>query len=95
MGILQEETKLKANISTDISLDLFLSSIGSNFLIGKAVEYLVEMGCNPQLDEHESILNAIYYLVGELEENHSHAADQWRKSPVLQYIASMLENKEN
>lgn len=92
MGILLEDAKIKANISSDISLDLFLNSVNVGFLTGKAIEHLVEKGCDPQLKEHESILNAIYYLIGELEENHGHELNEWRDSPVIQYISSLSES---
>ena len=92
MGILLEDTKVKSNILADVSVDLFLNSVNASFLTGKAIEHLVEKGCHPQLKEHESILNAIYYLIVELEENHGHELDEWRDSPIFQYISKMSKN---
>ena len=68
MGILTDINKIKANIASDISLEMFLNSINVNFLTGKAVEALVEKGSDSNLEEFESILNAMYLLIAELEE---------------------------
>jgi hypothetical protein len=93
VGILAEETKVKSNITLDVSLELFLNSANVGFLTGKAIEQLVEKGCNPLLSPSESILNALYYLIGELEENHSHEKEQWLNSPIIQYISSLNDKK--
>ena len=87
MGILTQESKFKANISSDVSLDQLINSLDINFLTGKAIEALAEKGvAGNGLKEHESILNAIYYLVAELEENHEHCKNEWVNSNIVQHI---------
>lgn len=90
MTILNEINKIKANISTDISLDLIINSLDMNFFSGKVVEALAEKGAvGHGLQEFESILNAIFYLVADLEENHSHESEQWMNSDIIQYIQNL------
>ncbi|MBK5645829.1 hypothetical protein [Acinetobacter proteolyticus] len=89
MTILTDLSKIKSNISSDISPELFLNSIDVNFLTGKAIESLIENGVNPQLKSSESILNSIYYLIAELEENHQHERDIWLNSEIFKYVGSI------
>lgn len=93
MGILTDINKIKANIASDISLEMFLNSINVNFLTGKAVEALVEKGSDSKLEEFESILNAMYLLIAELEENHAHEKERWCNSEIMRYVANL--NKDN
>lgn len=97
MCILNEINKVKSNLSCDISPDLFINSLNMNFLTGKAVETLVENGTKTNgLEEFESILNAVYFLIAELEENHGHEKQLWLNSPIIQYVQSLqVENKFN
>lgn len=95
MSILTDINKIKANISSDISLEMFLNSINVNFLTGKTIETLVEKGSNPMLEEHESILNAVYLLIAELEENHGHEKDRWLNSPTIKYIAGLKRTEDS
>lgn len=90
MSILNEISKIKANISTDISLELIINSLNLSYFNAKVVETLAEKGAaGHRLTESESILNAIFYLIADLEENHSHEKDQWLHSDIMQYIQNL------
>lgn len=90
VGILTQVSKVKPNICADVSLDQLLNSLNINFLTGKAIEQLAEKGiAGNGLKDHESLLNAIYYLVAELEENHEYCKDEWAKSDIIQHIKDL------
>lgn len=92
MAILTSENKINSGVSSDVSVEQMINSLNIGFLPGKAIEAITEMGvAGNGLKEHESILNAIYYLIGELEENHPHEKAEWAKSNVLLYIQSLTE----
>lgn len=92
MTILSEENKIKSGVSGEVSVDQMINSLNIGYLQGKAIESLVESGvAGNNLEEHESILNAIYYLIGELEENHSHKKSEWVNSNIIQYIKGFEE----
>lgn len=93
MTILKIDGKIGGNVSSDLGVDIFINNLDVGFLTGKAVEYLAEIGAASHgLSEHESITNAIRYLVAELEENHGHNRDEWAESEVFRYLKNMGEN---
>lgn len=91
MTILKSDSKINSPLSSsEVELDSFISRLDVGYLPSKAIETLSEIGvASHGMEEHESILNAIYYLVAELEENHMHAKDKWSKSGVFEYIQNM------
>lgn len=94
MSILNRGAKLGAHLSSDYSVDQFVNGLNIDFLPAKAVEAIAESGCPSNgLQPHESILNALMYLVAELEENHMHTSDEWTRSKVFNHVKAIAESE--
>lgn len=92
MSILQETEKHGDSLVTDINTDLFLNNLGLPFFLNKSIEVLIEHGSALKTDSSEigTLLNAVRYLVAELEAKHSHEREQWVNTDIVQYLKNDL-----
>ena len=91
MTILGNTSKKGDSLVTDVEVDAFLHELNLPHLLSKTIETLATHGSNVgEVKNTDTILNAIRYLIANLELNHVNDVDEWKNSDIIQYVKNNL-----